>query len=98
MKHKLDPVMDRDLAYYTVCHGEEGTLPLHCPGTRMSMEQQDAVYEGAQEYYAGAWRQVHRDFFGPPGGPRFYWDSDLQRYASLPYDIEPEVTEEVDRG
>lgn len=44
-----------ELASCTVCHCAEGTLPTHCPGARVSAEDQDAIYAGRLEFSGGQW-------------------------------------------
>lgn len=44
------------LASCTVCKGGEGSLPTECPGYAMNDWTQDAVYSGAIDFKAGAWR------------------------------------------
>ena len=55
MTHDL---YDREdgLAHCKVCGGAEGSLPAHCPGVRMTHEQEQAVMEGCLSYHGGAWR------------------------------------------
>lgn len=37
------------------CGGAEASLPKHCPGARMTVQQQDAVQAGAADYRDGGW-------------------------------------------
>lgn len=39
------------LSLCIVCHGAEGALPTHCPGTRMNGDQIDLVHEGRLDYH-----------------------------------------------
>lgn len=43
------------LALCTICGGAEATLPTHCPGNRMTTEQQEAVQNKQNDYVNGAW-------------------------------------------
>ena len=38
-----------------VCNGDEGSLPTDCPGTKMTAEQNEAVYAGTQNFDGGVW-------------------------------------------
>lgn len=38
-----------------VCNGAEGTLPLFCPGRRMTEAQSEAVYAGELEFFHNKW-------------------------------------------
>jgi hypothetical protein len=38
------------LAICTVCGGGEGSLPTHCPGVRLTSEQEDAIYTKGHDY------------------------------------------------
>jgi hypothetical protein len=38
------------LAICSVCGGGEGTLPTHCPGVKLTTEQQDAIYCQGHDY------------------------------------------------
>ncbi len=49
---------DDDLASCTVCGGGEGSLPTHCPGTRMSSDEADDVYAGRLDFKNGKWEGV----------------------------------------
>jgi hypothetical protein len=49
------PYCDGGLAYCTVCHGAEGSLPTSCPGRPMSQEVQDDVYACRLDFRDGAW-------------------------------------------
>lgn len=48
---------DRDdgLLHCMVCSGAEGSLPIECPGRRMTDSEQDAVYAGQLDFLNGAW-------------------------------------------
>lgn len=54
---------DGGLSHCTVCGGGEGSLPEHCPGVRMTDEQERAVYAGDLDYRAkhGGWTDWSRD-------------------------------------
>lgn len=52
---------DGGLRLCTVCNGFEGTLTSHCPKTRMTEGQEDAVYKkGTLDFYEGTWREVRQ--------------------------------------
>lgn len=53
-EHKYSDRED-GLAHCMVCNGGEGSLPTECPGTKMSMETQDAVYAGRCDFIGGKW-------------------------------------------
>lgn len=40
------------------CGGFEGSLPTHCPGESMTLEQQDAVYADTLDFLRGKWRRT----------------------------------------
>lgn len=40
------PFCDGGLSACTVCGGAEGSLLTHCPGFRLTPEEQDAIYAG----------------------------------------------------
>jgi len=44
-----------DLAACEVCHGGEGSLPVDCPGRRMTLVEQDSVYAGKLDFHGGQW-------------------------------------------
>lgn len=43
------------LSHCKVCNGAEGSLPTHCPGTRMSADTDDQVYAGVLDFRDGRW-------------------------------------------
>lgn len=43
------------LHHCKVCGGAEGSLTIHCPGTKLPAETDEAVYAGLIEYVDGAW-------------------------------------------
>ena len=51
------------LASCSVCGGAEGRLPEHCPGRRMTDEEQEAVYAGEIDFRRseGGWTSWTRD-------------------------------------
>ncbi len=54
LKHELYE-RDDDLAHCKVCGGAEGSLPTHCPGTRMTPLQERGVQDGTAEFMGGKW-------------------------------------------
>lgn len=48
-------VCDGGLASCTVCKGGEASLPTHCPGVKMTAEQQDDVQAGRLDFAGGEW-------------------------------------------
>lgn len=48
---------DRDdgLSHCKVCNGAEGSLPVECPGTKMTAWQEEAVYKGRLQFSNGQW-------------------------------------------
>lgn len=43
------------LAWCSVCHGAEGSLPTRCPGRFMSTLEQEGVQAGRLDYVNGGW-------------------------------------------
>lgn len=54
------------LAHCQVCNGGEGSLPTHCPGRRMTEQEEDDVYAGHLNFKDGNW--VHKDPMKPRDG------------------------------
>lgn len=48
-------ICDGGLALCKVCGGAEGSLPKECPGSRMTSDQEDAVYAGTLDFVGGKW-------------------------------------------
>ena len=46
---------DGGLASCVICGGGEGSLPINCPGVRMTADQHDAVYAGQIDFIEGTW-------------------------------------------
>lgn len=46
---------DGGLFVCTVCLGMEGSLPTFCPGTKMTLEQRNSVYDGELDFQDGHW-------------------------------------------
>lgn len=44
---------DDDLSHCKICGGAEGSLPTLCPGRRMTVEEQDAVYANRLNFSSG---------------------------------------------
>lgn len=38
-----------------ICNGAEGSLPTHCPGRRMTEEEEKLVFNGSLDYQNGKW-------------------------------------------
>ena len=57
------PICDGGLAFCTVCHGAEGSMPTDCPGRPMTEEQVALVMSGAIDYRVsqGGWTTWTRD-------------------------------------
>lgn len=53
-KHTLEDRED-GLASCLVCGGGESSLPTHCPGRRMTADEQDAVSAGRLQFKCGRW-------------------------------------------
>lgn len=49
------PICDGGLALCTVCGGREGSLPSRCPGTRMTHDEANWVYEGILDFTDEGW-------------------------------------------
>jgi hypothetical protein len=62
---------DGGLFTCTVCHGFEGSLPTDCPGTRMTPEQENAVYAGTLDY------RDERGWITPDGTGKSMGDMDI---------------------
>lgn len=60
MEHKLHDRED-GLAHCTVCNGAECSMPTDCPGTKMGIDQADAVCDGDIDFINGKWVLVHQD-------------------------------------
>lgn len=48
-------ICEGGLIQCTICGGAEGSLPKHCPGTKMSAAQESAVYAGRLDFADGQW-------------------------------------------
>lgn len=68
-EHVEDPEVasEMGLCLCTVCGGIEGALPSHCPGTKMTHEQLDAVYRNQINFVNGKWFVLEPK---PYGGPK----------------------------
>lgn len=56
-QHQLQPVKEHEgLVECRVCRGWEGGLPSECPGYRISMDVQEAVYAGDIDFRGGDWQ------------------------------------------
>jgi NTP pyrophosphatase (non-canonical NTP hydrolase) len=51
----VEPEGQEGVAGCTVCGGFEGSLPLHCPGTAMTVEDEQQVYARALDFARGIW-------------------------------------------
>lgn len=65
---------DGGLLLCTTCGGLEGSLPSTCPGTKMTEDQERAVYAGTLDFRNGAWTNapsggVSNHYDGRPGLP-----------------------------
>jgi len=49
------PICDGGLAVCRVCGGAEGSLPTHCPGRRMTREEDQDVLHARRDFRAGKW-------------------------------------------
>lgn len=43
------------LAHCKVCGGAEGSLPIECPGRRMTAQEEDEVYAGSLQFSNSKW-------------------------------------------
>jgi len=48
-------ICEGGLIQCTICGGAEGSLPKHCPGTKMTPDQEESVYAGRLDFVDGAW-------------------------------------------
>ena len=44
-----------------ICGGAEGSLPMECPGVRMTDQQECAVYAGILDYFDAAWHKIDKE-------------------------------------
>lgn len=51
-------ICEGGLSRCTVCGGAEGSLPTHCPGTRMSALMEASVYRGDADFRDGEWHFI----------------------------------------
>lgn len=66
-----------DLSHCKVCGGAEGTLPTLCPGRRLTLEEQELIYNNRLDYDHGPmsaaiwWAPVEGQtkYSGPAFGP-----------------------------
>jgi hypothetical protein len=60
-RHLLSRVcLDDGLSHCITCAGAEGSLPTHCPQSRMSMDTEDAVAAGELDFINGEWKFINR--------------------------------------
>lgn len=52
------PICDGGLAVCEICEGMEGSLTTECPGVKMTIEQQDSVYNKHIDFYDRGWHHV----------------------------------------
>lgn len=52
--HNLDDPLDK-LTHCRTCHGSDGSLPTHCPGRRLTGDEQEAIYTGHLDFIEGTW-------------------------------------------
>lgn len=53
-KHELHD-HEEGLAHCKVCNGAEGSLPTHCPGRKMTDDEEAAVYAGMTDFHNQRW-------------------------------------------
>lgn len=54
-----------------VCGGMEGSLTTHCPGYRMTEEEEDKVYKQGWDFINNKWIKAHEGFNCFNTSPKF---------------------------